>query len=132
MLPELLRPSLKGYFEALTERDRFTALLDEALAPWDVWIMPVAVTVAFTHRPSWTAVDVDGASYPYAVANGAYAMPFNLSGHPAVVIPAGLTDEGLPIGLQVVGKRWREMELIAIAQQIDHVIKGFSHPPGHR
>ena len=129
VLPELLRPSLKGYFEALTERDLFTARMDAALDPWDVWIMPVAATVAFTHRPSWTAINIDGVDYPYAVANGAYAMPFNLSGHPAVVIPAGLTTEGLPIGLQIVGKRWKEMELIAIAQQIDEVVKGFRHPP---
>lgn len=129
VLPELLRPSLKGYFEALTERDCFTARMDEALEPWDVWMMPVAATAAFTHRPSWTAIDVDGVDYPYAVANGAYAMPFNLSGHPAVVIPAGLTAEGLPIGLQIVGKRWKEMELIAITQQIDKVIEGFHHPP---
>ena len=129
VLPELLRPSLKGYFEALTERDRFTAYLDKALEPWDVWIMPVAATVAFTHCPSWTAINIDGVDYPYAVANGAYAMPFNLSGHPAVVIPTGLTAEGLPIGLQIVGKRWQEMELIAIAQQIDDVVKGFHCPP---
>ena len=129
VLPELLRPSLKGYFEALTERDILTHQLDEALAPWDVWMMPVAATVAFTHRPSWTAIDVDGVDYPYAVANGAYTMPFNLIGHPAVVIPAGLTEEGLPIGVQIVGKRWREMELIAIAKQIDDVVKGFHHPP---
>ena len=129
VLPELLRPSLKGYFEALTERDRFTARMDEALDPWDVLIMPVAATVAFTHRPSWTAIDIDGVDYPYAVANGAYAMPFNLSGHPAVVIPAGLTAAGLPIGLQIVGKRWKEVELIAVAQQIDDVVKGFRHPP---
>ncbi len=128
VLPELLRPSLRGYFEALTERDQFTAYMDEALAPWDVWIMPVAATAAFKHRPSWTAINIDGADYPYAVANGAYAMPFNLSGHPAVVIPAGLTAEGLPMGLQIVGKRWKEIELIAIAQQIDDVVKGSYRP----
>ena len=128
VLPELLRPSLKGYFEALTERDRLTTQIDKALQPWDVWMMPVAATIAFTHRPSWTAVDIDGVDYPHAVANGAYAMPFNLSGHPAIVIPAGLTAEGLPIGLQIVGKRWKELELIVIAKQIDNVIEGFRLP----
>lgn len=58
-------------------------------------------------------------------------MPFNLSGHPASVIPAGQTQAGLPIGLQTVGKRWREIELMAIAQQIDPLIKGFQTPPGY-
>ncbi|WP_254721856.1 amidase family protein [Kovacikia minuta] len=62
------------------------------------------------------------------MAWGAYTMPFNVSGHPVVIIPIGQTQEGLPIGIQIVGKRWREMELIAIAQQLDSVIGTFRHP----
>jgi len=128
VLPEMLNPTLKGYFEVLTERDRFTAYMDEALKDWDVWLMPVAATAAFTHRPSWSAIDIDGVDYPHAVANGVYLMPFNLSGHPAVVIPVGQTAEGLPIGLQIVGHRWKEIELIAIAQQIDNIVGNFQNP----
>jgi len=131
VLPELLNPSLKGYFETLTECDRFIAQLDTALESWDVWITPVAATPAFTHRPAWNAIDVDGRIYPHGVANGAYTMPFNLSGHPAVVIPIGQTTNGLPIGMQIVGKRWKEMELLAIAQQLDTVIDRFQSPPGY-
>jgi amidase len=130
-LPELLNPSLKGYFETLTERDRFTAQIDSILEPWDAWLCPVAVTPAFTHRPAWTAVDVDRRAYPYVLANGAYTMPFNLSGHPAVVIPVGRTENGLPVGLQIVGKRWREVELVAIAQQIDQAVGHYQTPAGY-
>lgn len=130
-LPELLNPSLKGYFEALTERDRFIRQTDEALESWDAWLCPVAATPAFTHRPAWSAVDIDGKSYPYWLANGAYTMPFNLSGHPAVVIPIGQTQNGLPIGMQIVGKRWREMELLAIAQKLDRIIGAFRNPPDY-
>lgn len=131
LLPELLNPSLKGYFETLTERDRFITQMDEALEPWDVWLTPVAATYAFTHRPAWSAVDIDGKSYPHAVANGAYTMPFNLSGHPAVVIPIGQSKNGLPIGMQIVGKRWREIELLAIAQEINQVVGDFRRPAGY-
>lgn len=130
-LPELLNPSLRGYFETLTERDLFTSQIDEALELWDVWLTPVAATPAFTHRPAWSAIDIEGKSYPHAVANGAYTIPFNLSGHPAVVIPIGQTQNSLPIGLQIVGKRWREMELLAIAQKVDKVVGDFRHPLGY-
>ena len=130
-LPELLKPSLKGYFLTLTERDRFTAHIDTILEPWDVWLCPVAVTPAFTHRPSWTAIDIDGRAYPHGLANGAYTMPFNLSGHPAVVIPVGQTQKGLPVGLQIVGKRWREGELFAIATQIDNIVGHLNTPEGY-
>jgi amidase len=130
-IPTMLNPSLQGYFQTLTERDRFTAEMDAALEPWDVWICPVAVTTAFTHRPAWSAIDIDGRSYPHAVANGIYLLPFNLSGHPAVVIPIGQTQAGLPIGIQIIGKRWREIELLSIAQTIDKVIGDFRQPVGY-
>jgi len=129
--PELLNPSLKGYFETLTEREQCMAQMDAALEAWDAWLLPVAATPAFTHRPAWNAIDVAGKAYPHSVANGAYTIPFNLSGHPAVVIPIGQTQAGLPIGLQIVGKRWREMELLAIAQALDSVIGNFQQPPGY-
>ncbi|HKV05399.1 MAG TPA: amidase [Candidatus Acidoferrales bacterium] len=42
--------------------------------------------------------------------------PANLSGHPAISIPCGFTREGLPIGMQLIGRRWGEASLLAIAQ----------------
>jgi amidase len=129
--PELLRPTLKGYFQTLTEREQFMAEVDTALEPWDAWLMPVAATPAFSHRPAWTAVEVADKAYPHAVANGAYTIPFNLSGHPAVVIPIGQTQAGLPIGLQIVGKRWHEMALFAVAEAVDQVVGRYQVPPGY-
>ncbi len=58
-------------------------------------------------------------------------MPFNLTGNPVVVIPIGQTPNGLPVGMQIVGKRWREMELLAIAQKIDQAIGAFQQPSGY-
>ena len=130
-LPSLLRPSLKTYFEALTLRDRIIVAMDRALAPWDALLCPVAATAAFTHRPPGTAIDIDGRSIPYFLASGAYTIPFALTGHPAVVIPIGQTQAGLPIGLQIVGKRWREIELLGIAEQCDRIIGQFQPPPGN-
>ena len=49
LLPTALNPRLKGYFQALTERDRTIAQMDKALEPWDVWLCPVAITPAFLH-----------------------------------------------------------------------------------
>jgi amidase len=130
-LPTLLNPTLKGYFQTLTQRDRLIAQMDQAFAAWDVWLCPVAMTTAFTHRPQGVAIEIEGVEVPYFLANGGFTMLFNLTGHPVVVIPVGQTKNGLPIGLQIVGKRWREMELLAIAEKIDRVIGNFQHPPGY-
>ena len=42
-----------------------------------------------------------------------FTAPFNISGQPAVSIPAGLSVEGLPIGLQVVGRRHDDFGVLA-------------------
>ena len=130
-LPSLLNPTLKGYFEILTKRDYFISQMDEALKPWDVWLCPVAMTTAFTHRPKGSAIEIEERKVPYFLANAAYTMLFNLTGHPVVVIPIGQTDDGLPIGMQIVGKRWQDMSLLAISQEINQVAGSFQHPPGY-
>lgn len=130
-LPISLNPKLKGYFETLTERDHLMAQMDQELAQWDAWLCPVAMTPAFTHRERGAAIEVDNRNVPYSMASGAYVVPFNLTGHPVVVIPIRQTQNGLPIGMQIIGQRWQEMELMAIAQQIDQVVGRFQHPPGY-
>lgn len=67
----------------------------------------------------------------YSLAAGAWATLFNLTEGPAAVLPAGLSPDGLPVGVQVVGRRWRDAELVSVAGQIaDAVTGGFRRPPG--
>jgi len=44
--------------------------------------------------------------------------PFSLTGNPVVVIPIGKTREGLPLGIQVVGRRMREKDLLRAAADL--------------
>lgn len=125
----LLNPSLRKYFEALTERDRFCAILEQEMEPWDVWLCPVAATTAFTHRLTGMAIEVDEVNLPYMMANGAYTTPFNLTGNPVVVIPIARSQDNLPIGIQIVGKRWQDMALLAIAQKIAEITEFTLLPP---
>ncbi len=50
--------------------------------------------------------------------NAAYTSPFNIAGHPGVSLPVGLSDEGLPVGMQLVGRRGSEFELLRAARQL--------------
>ncbi len=58
-------------------------------------------------------------------------MRSNYTGHPAVVLPYALDREGLPIGVQVVGKRWDESRLLAIASALWEAAAPFQRPPGY-
>ncbi|MCU0537374.1 MAG: amidase [Hydrococcus sp. Prado102] len=127
----LLNATFERYFQALTRRERFMAQMDEFFDSWDIFLCPVATVPAFTHRPTGHPIEVDGKKLPYIMGCGAYTTIFNLTGNPVVTIPIGRSQTGLPIGVQIVGKRWRDMELLAIAQQIAELTEGFQRPPGY-
>jgi Asp-tRNA(Asn)/Glu-tRNA(Gln) amidotransferase A subunit family amidase len=45
----------------------------------------------------------------------AFTYPFNLTGHPAATVPCGFTKDGLPIGLQIVGRRLGDATVLRAA-----------------
>ena len=73
---------------------------------------------------------MDDRVVPYWVGLVSYTCPFNVTGHPAVVVPLDRSSEGLPIGLQIVGRRWTDMQLLAIAATLETVIGAWRWPPG--
>ncbi len=54
-----------------------------------------------------------------------------LTGCPAVVIPLSKDRDGLPFGVQVMGRRWEDERLLAIAELLSEVTGGFQRPPGY-
>jgi amidase len=111
--------------------------MERFLADWDAWLCPVAALPAYPHLPSRNpieqlraTVDVDGQRIPYLMATSVYTGLFNLTGNPVVVLPLGCSKDGLPMGMQVVGKRWADMALLAVAEQLVQVTGQFRPPPG--
>ena len=82
-----------AYREALAARDAFTVALARALAGVDVLAGP---TVAYTAPPEDPPVGT-----PEGDVEGRFTGPYNLAGVPAVSIPCGLAEDGLPAGLQL-------------------------------
>jgi amidase len=63
------------------------------------------------------------------VAACPYAWPWNVLGWPAVNVPAGLSDEGLPIGAQLLGPDSSEGRLLSLAAQLEEVERWFERRP---
>jgi amidase len=123
-------PGLSGYFAALHKRDRSIVAWEKFLSQWDALLCPVSMTSAFPHCEAGTPLKVDGRDEDYWMVAGHGAL-FNYSGHPAIAMPCGLDGAGLPIGVQLVGKRWSESRLLAIAQALSPLTGGFRRPPGY-
>ncbi|MEH2149401.1 amidase [Nostoc sp.] len=119
------------YVTALTERETLIANMEGFLSDWDVWLCPVVPVPAFTHRQSGEPIEVDGQEFSYLEAIGAYTAIFNLTGNPAVVLPFTQSQEGLPIGVQIVGRRGSDMKLLEIAEKLTQVTGFFQRPPGY-
>jgi amidase len=124
-----LAQSPARYFAALTRRDELVERLDRFLEGWDGWLLPVAGTVAFTHRRIGTPIEIDGRRVGYATAAGSHAALLNTLAAPAVALPVALTRGGLPIGVQLVGRRWHDMALLDAAEQIEELAGGLRPPP---
>ncbi len=126
-----VRAIVADYMAALTRRDRLTTVLEKSWESCDALICPVTVSPAIPHVPFGTPIDVDGSKVPYFIAGTAYTCPFNLTGNPSVVVPLTRSKDGLPIGVQLVGKRWSEPELLALAQKVALISGPFTPPPNY-
>ncbi|KAG8162662.1 hypothetical protein KVR01_007140 [Diaporthe batatas] len=103
--------------KAITHAHELRAAYDEALERFDVLITPCNPTVGMKHLdPDLSVVE----KYELALGNTWNTCPFNLTGHPGLVIPVGWgkTEDGqgrLPVGMQMVGRRWDETTLFFVA-----------------
>jgi amidase len=63
--------------------------------------------------------EIDGQSVLGVPTDAMLTWVFNMTGHPAASVPAGFTDDGLPVGLQVVGRRFAEADVLAVAAALE-------------
>jgi len=88
-------------------------------------LCPVCAVPAFRHgERSWV---VDGQQVEYLDAMR-YSQWFNLLAAPAAVVPVGRSPEGLPIGVQVIGRPWEDEIVLKVASIIDREF-GYISPP---
>lgn len=90
-------------------RVQFSAEVDAALQQVDVLVLPT--------MPDLPLTLADAADTQAVLGMTAFVRPFNLSGHPALSIPLA-SAEGLPVGLQLVGAKGADEQLLAIAGRL--------------
>jgi len=107
------------------ERDQLRAQFLTQMEEFAVLLCPTCSVPAFRHRErQW---HIDGKTVQYLDAMS-YSQWFNLLGNPAAVVPVGSSSEGLPIGVQIVGRPYEEEVVLAIAAQIERGCGGWKEP----
>jgi amidase len=113
---EEARPLPVGDFTALLEEvDRCRSALLTFLHAYDLILCPVC---AFPAPPHGTTLSIPS-----------YTGVYNLTGWPGAVVRGGTSPEGLPIGVQLVARPWREDVALAVAQYLEGALGGWQRPP---
>ena len=121
-------PPLTGetLLEAWIGRDISRAKFLAQMRKYPILLCPAAAIPAFRHgQRSWT---IEGKTVNYLDA-WSYAEWFNLLGNPAAVIPVSQSLEGLPIGVQIVGRPWEEEQVLAVASVLEAECQARRVPP---
>lgn len=111
-----LRASRARYEEALAEMEDVRVAADRFFAQCDLWIAPVSPSVAFRRQFRGRPIGLGEERIAYTHFNGTYLAPTTVPGTPALAIPVGAGASGLPISVQVHGRRGRDLELLDLVE----------------
>lgn len=106
LVDEGSRIGMAAYRAALELRERIRAELDELLASCDAVVLPAAGQVPDISTPG----------------NAHFLRPWSTCGFPSIALPVGFDPDGMPMGMQVVGRRGADGELLALARRMEHAI----------
>ena len=99
--------------------DEYRSEMTSFLGNYDVIICP---SIAYPAPPHGVTYDTD------AIRGLTYTSAYNMTGWPAAIVRAGTSPEGLPIGVQVVTRPWRDDVALAVAQHIETLTGGWQKP----
>lgn len=116
---EAYRTDLTGFQKYWAEWDAYRAEMNAFFESYDAMVCPVYTQPALPHGASVFDANFRGFSH---------TMAYNLAGLPAVVVRCGESTEGLPIGVQVVARRWREDVALTIAERLEKIFGGWKAP----
>ena len=117
--PQEERTAVSGeeFGDRIRKVDQFRSQMLGFMADYDVIVCPVNANVALKHG-----------TFDELMAGFSYTATYNITGWPGAVVRAGTSDEGLPIGVQIVGRPWREDVVLAVAQLIEANFGGWQPP----
>jgi Asp-tRNA(Asn)/Glu-tRNA(Gln) amidotransferase A subunit family amidase len=90
---------------------------------YDALICPVASVQPFDKTQLFPE-EIDGQPLKTYISWIAITYGLTLAGHPVLVLPCGLDDEGLPFGLQIVGRQGRDADLLRLGLALEGAFAG--------
>ena len=115
------------YIKAQQGRARFIQQFHATMDNLDVLVMPTEPITA--PRIGETTVTIDGVEQPTQALLTLFTRPFNVAGVPAISVPCGFDERGLPVGLQIVGKPFDEATILRVAHAYEQATPWHTQRP---
>lgn len=108
--------SAADVFHGFSQMDAISVAANRVVRDCDFVLSPVAPIPAFPAEQAYPTGDP-----MRAMEHIAFTLPYNMSGQPAVSVNCGWTPEGLPIGLQIAGKRFDDLGVLRLARAFEQL-----------
>jgi amidase len=119
---ETAATSYPDFLDAWLQRDLFSIRLAKRMEEYPVLLCPVASVPAYPHgQKEWT---IGGATVAYPRVFS-YSQVFNMTGNPAAVVPIGKSPEGMPIGVQVIARKFEDATAVAVARKLEVLLGSY-------
>jgi aspartyl-tRNA(Asn)/glutamyl-tRNA(Gln) amidotransferase subunit A len=118
----------REYVLALERVDAYWREVHAFLERFDLLLMPTVAVLPFAAGQA-PPREVEGARVS-VLGWMPFCFPFNLTGQPAASVPAGFTDDGLPVGLQIVGRRHADATVLAASAAFEAARPWSDRRPG--
>ena len=139
MHQNIVKPmSVEKYMIASNYQDSVITQLEDFLDGYDAWICPVSATMAFKHHAQSKSYGtfsvynnpliINHKPLHYYMATQAYTTPFNLTESPVLAMPIGLSSTNLPIGIQLIGKRFTDFRLLKVGKILNNFTEKINYP----
>ena len=121
-------PTAMQVIEQLAVRDKLRSAVIREMEQFPVLMLPACGVAAFEHRQRRYQTEQKEIGLFEAMMP---ATPFNFLGFPGVVIPFGIDESGLPVGIQLVGRPYEDELLLELAIRLEEARGPFPSPPGY-
>jgi aspartyl-tRNA(Asn)/glutamyl-tRNA(Gln) amidotransferase subunit A len=120
-------PDVRDYLKGLATWEAIRHGMTAWFHEYDLLLCPTVCVPAYAHQ--LRELTVDGVTMPTRQKLNTL-IPWNFTGSPAISVPFGLSSEGLPIGVQLVGRHFDEATVLRAALALEEVseVRG-KHPP---
>jgi amidase/aspartyl-tRNA(Asn)/glutamyl-tRNA(Gln) amidotransferase subunit A len=106
--------------------------LEDVLERYDVIVCPTLAVPSVPNADDGNTrgpVQINGEAVDPLIG-WCMTYPINFTGHPAISVPAGFTPDGMPIGLQIIGRRFADESVLAVADAVERMLPWFGSYPG--